>query len=208
MIWGYHYFRKSPYLANWLLFHHPTFSWNKAFSLGGVPLLPWKLVWIGYSLTRYMCLVSIKTLYWRMVPPPFLTGYPYNGYRTPLTIWVDHHPYHRKTMVCKLRVFQTHTSHPDPAREVPTKTLFVFLKPSLFFEVFFVSVRFMIPKHPPTTAKVQPFYFFLGGVVEGQQSTNFTPDWRIQVKEKQDVWYPNFLLARFLKHQFLSVIGK
>lgn len=164
------------YLANWSIYDHPTFSWNKAFSLGGFPLLPWKLVWIGYSLTRYMCLVSIKTLYWRMVPPPFLTGYPYNGYRTPLTIWVDHHPYHRKTMVCKLRVFQTHTSHPDPAREVPTKTLFVFLKPSLFFLrcFLFPFVLWYLNTLRPLP-KFNLFIFFWGGWLRASKAQTSHP---------------------------------
>lgn len=69
---------------------------------------------------------------------------------------------------------------------------------------FFVTVRFMIPKHPPTSAKFQPFLSPFFWVVEGQQSTNFTPNWRIQVK-KQHFFYiiPTFF-ARFLKHQFLS----
>ena len=128
-----------------------------------------------------MCLVSIKTLYWRMVPPPFLTGYPYNGYRTPPTIWVDDHPYHRKTMVCKLRVFQTHTSHPGTVG-CQQKLCSSSWSHHYFFEMFFfVSVRFMIPKHPPTSAKFQPF---LSPFFDGQGGTNFTPDWRIiQVKK-------------------------
>ena len=99
--------------------------------------------------------------------------------------------------------FQTHTS--PEAREVPTKMFFVFLKPSLFFEVFFlVSVRFMIPKHPPTSAKFQPFLGPFFWVVEGQQSTNFTLNWRIQVEKKRFFDIPTFLFARFLKHLFLS----
>lgn len=127
------------YLANWSIFHHPRFYWNKA-SSRGVPLLPWnlgwKLVWSGYNLTRsrdvYMCpSCRSKPYIGGWCPHLFWPDIPIMGIEPP-----DHHPYHRKTMVCKLRVFQTHTSHPGTVR---CQENFVHLLEAItfFWDVFF-----------------------------------------------------------------------